>query len=441
MRRRTRSLLPAAAAGALAAWALSPSYVKSSARGALYGAGLRGIRLDGLARLVATIIGHADYPPCFAQMHEHVQYVTGVPPDEFYIKDATRMSEATKQVNDWYGMDIALPFTDAYDFEAEALGAEMIYGGVDMPTIDYSRPLITGPADLRRLDTRFEPDRGRIRFVIDNTNAIKDICGLPKIIPFCAPFSLAVGLRSYAGLIRDMRRDPAFARELFEWIVEEVHPAYLGLVGRETGARFALGADAWSCFPNLTLDMIEEWVLPYNDRLRKRMIREGMAVIVLPSGDYCEERPERFDRATMEGCWLAECRGMVGPLAKRGMPMMVMGRTQDWPLEWMQDYAVRHTTRLYGKRAIIASINARFIREGPAEAVVDYVKRVVDALGREGRLIIIFAQIPAATPPEHVHAAVAAIRTYGRYPIAGDLDGVEFEMPRFETFQDWLRNR
>ncbi|RJP31630.1 MAG: hypothetical protein C4536_07510 [Actinobacteria bacterium] len=442
MRGKARLLPPAlAAAAAAGAWALSPPYLKGAARGLLYGAGLKSVPLDGLARFTATIVGKADHPPCFAQMHEHVQYVTGVPPDEFYLSDGWKMAEATKRVCDWYGMDIALPFTDVYNFEAEALGARMVYGGVDMPTIDFTSPLVAEVGDFRRLDTGFHSGRGRIRFVIDNVNAIKELCGLPKIIPFCAPFSLAVGVRSYPALIRDMRRDPAAARDLFTWIVEEMHPRYLGLIKKETGARLAVGADAWACFPNLTLDMIEEWVLPYNARLREIMRREGMAVTFLPTGDYCEERPERFDRETMEKCWSAVCRGMVGSLAESGMPVMFMGRTQEWPLEWLQDFALRHATNLYGKRAIVASINARFIREGPAEAVVEYVKRAVDVLGREGRLFFLFAQIPAATPPAHVHAAVAAMRTYGRYPIPARLDDVEFEMPRFEPFADWLAGR
>jgi len=67
---------------------------------------------------------------------------------------------------------------------------------------------------------------------------------------------------------------------------------------------------------------------------------------------------------------------------------------------------------------------------------VDYIKRVIDVMDREGKLLVFFAQIPAATPPEHVHAAVAALKTYGGYPIAGDLDRVEFEMPGFEPFKE-----
>jgi uroporphyrinogen-III decarboxylase len=430
------------AAGTAAGFHLfAPPYLKSAGKGMLYGAGLKQIPLDGLGRIVVTIMGKADHPPCFAQIHEHAQYVSGVSPEEFYITDGRKMVETIKLINDWYGMDVPLAFTDSYNFEAEALGAKMIYGGIDMPTIDYSQPLITDMRDIDRINTHFQPDWGRVQYIIDSTNAMTEICGLPKLIVFCAPFSLAAGLHSYPKLIRDMRRDPKAAHELLTWITEEVLPRYLGLIKRETGAMLAIGADAWAAFPNLTPEMVEEWVVPYNAKLRQRMFKEGLGVLLIAAADHCEEHAERFDRDIMEACWLAHVRSMVGANMKTAIPIMGMGRTQDWPLEWLQDYAVRTSTPRYGKKAILASINARFVREGPAEAIVDYVKRVIDVTGREGKLFIFFAQIPAATPPQHVHAAIAAMRTYGRYPIAEDLDQVKFEMPEFEPFEEWLRKR
>jgi hypothetical protein len=52
-----------------------------------------------------------------------------------------------------------------------------------------------------------------------------------------------------------------------------------------------------------------------------------------------------------------------------------------------------------------------------------------------------FANIPADTNPDHIHAAIAAIRTYGRLPIAENLDEIEFEMPKRESFQEWRRQQ
>ncbi len=427
-----------AAGGTLGAWSLGPSYLKGALKGAAYALGLKGLTLEGMGRLSATIIRRADHPPCLAQMHEHVQYLTQVPPKEFYLTDATRMAQAFRQVSDWYGMDFPLPFTDIYNYEAEALGARLIYSDIDMPTIDHSHPLIQDPGDLDRVPVDFTIESGRLRYLADNVKAIKEYCGLPRILPFCAPFSLAVGLRSYPRLIRDMRRDPHFAHQLLTWITDEVHPRLIRIIREETGARLGMAADAWACVPNLTLEMLEKWVAPYNARLKENARKLGMQVMVVASGDYCEENRERFNRQTMESCWRFFSRAALGDWVSKGIPIMGMGRTQEWPLEWLRDFASRDPLRLYGKRFVIAGYNARFIREGPIEAIVDYTRRVIDVLGREGRLMFFFAQIPASTPPEHVHAAVSAIKTFGRYPIADDLNRMKWEMPAFEPFEQWL---
>jgi len=50
-----------------------------------------------------------------------------------------------------------------------------------------------------------------------------------------------------------------------------------------------------------------------------------------------------------------------------------------------------------------------------------------------------FVQIPADTPPVNVHTAVQAIKTFGKYPIAENLDDVPFEIPKFEPYQEWLK--
>lgn len=435
-------LCAAAMLGGLAGGlALSPPDLKGGMKGFAYGLGMRNVKLDGIGRLVATLLSHADYPPCGAQMHEHVQHLTKVPPREFYLTNALAMVEAHKQVSDWYGMDLVLPVTDIYNYEAEALGAKMIYSDIDMPTIDFTEPLINQPADIDKVNTDLTIDSGRMRYLADNIRGLEKFFGLPKLIPFCAPFSLAVGVRSYPKLIRDMRKDPKFAHELFTWITDVAHPKFLEVIKKETGARFGFGADAWSCFPNLTPQMIEEWVVPYNVRLRKNARKMGMLVTGIVGADYCEEDPAKFDRATMEACWRLDARTTVGAWAKEGLPLAAMGRTQEWPLEWMQDYAVRNKFRFYGKRPIVYGFNARFLREGPAEVIVELTKRVIDKLGREGRLVLFFTQIPASTPPEHIHAAISAFRTYGRYPIAGNLDGVKFEVPEFEPFEVWLKKR
>jgi LmbE family N-acetylglucosaminyl deacetylase len=48
-------------------------------------------------------------------------------------------------------------------------------------------------------------------------------------------------------------------------------------------------------------------------------------------------------------------------------------------------------------------------------------------------------QIPAETPPDHIHAAAAACHAYGRFPIPKDLSGVRCELPKRASFAQFLR--
>ena len=50
-------------------------------------------------------------------------------------------------------------------------------------------------------------------------------------------------------------------------------------------------------------------------------------------------------------------------------------------------------------------------------------------------------QIPAETPAEHIHAAVAACHTYGQYPIAENLDKIPLELPERESLTEFLQDK
>jgi len=86
-------------------------------------------------------------------------------------------------------------------------------------------------------------------------------------------------------------------------------------------------------------------------------------------------------------------------------------------------------------------VNARLLRDGPVDRIVHTIKRFVDAFGRDHRLTIWLANVPADAPAEHIHAAVAAAHAYGRLPVPDNLDDVEVLLPKRETFQEWKRHR
>jgi hypothetical protein len=86
-------------------------------------------------------------------------------------------------------------------------------------------------------------------------------------------------------------------------------------------------------------------------------------------------------------------------------------------------------------------VDATLLKNGPTEAIVERIKLYIDKLARDGHCMIHLNQIPADTPPEHIHAAVAACHAYGRLPIAENLDDVPFETPQRESFAEFIRNK
>jgi uroporphyrinogen-III decarboxylase len=368
--------------------------------------------------------------PVSAQMHDHTMTLTRTPANVFYYQ-AEPMVNAFQAVAHYYNLDSLSVAGDVYNYEAEAMGQAMIYGDNCMPTIDFRDPLIKTPADLARVRVPNWNSDGRIPYIVDVMRLSKQR-GITDQGIFCAPFSLAVGVRSYPLLVHDMKKDPKFAHELFTFLVDEILSSYLTHVHQETGLNILLGADAWSAYPNMTPELLEEFVVPYAERLRARLAPLGVFAMVVASGDYCEERLERFDKNILWRCLDIGMKCVGAPTA-----FLAMGRWQDYPLEPVAEYLAKY--RAQGVNVhISAGVNARLLRDGPVSRIVDNIKRFADVLARHTVIDIFLANIPADTPSQHIHAAVAAAHTYGRLPIAENLDEIEFEVPQRESFEEFM---
>ena len=76
-------------------------------------------------------------------------------------------------------------------------------------------------------------------------------------------------------------------------------------------------------------------------------------------------------------------------------------------------------------------------RKSALDGVIPDVKKIIDNLGREGRISFMLPQVPADTPPVNVHTYVKSIKLYGKYPIPENLDEIVFEPPELEPYHDW----
>ena len=366
-----------------------------------------------------------------AQCHDHTLTLTGTPATKFY-SDAKQNCIDGALVSGYYGFDSMSIGTDAYNIEVEALGGKMVYGDNSMPTIDFRDPLIKGPEDLQRLKNKkidFEKD-GRFPFILELNDLMIEY-GFSTAI-FCSPLSMAVGMRSFPGLIKDMRKHPEFAHELMKFIVDDVLLPWLEVQKERNGVIMAIGADAWAAIPNFSVKEMKEWVVPYNIRLMEKAKKVGLLVANV-SGDYCEERIEKFDKEILHGSFDVE----VGSQGAASL-FLAMGRWHEYPLEAVREYAEKLKDK--GESvSVTAGLNARLLRDGPVEKIVDNVKRFIDAFGRDYDLSIFCSNIPADAPSDHIHAAVAAVHTYGKLPIADNLDEIEFKLPKRESFDEWKK--
>jgi hypothetical protein len=406
--------------------------------GMLYGFGLHVGKLNSASRTIATMFGRPDHLMVIGQCHDHTMYVARVPARRFYFEARVNL-DAQGLVSQWYGFDTPMSGGDGYVFEVEALGAKMIYSDATMPTVDYADPLIKAPEDLRRLKP-LDPTKGRIPYSIELSRLAKqefggNILGADGL--FCSPFSLVCQAMGYPAVIRAMRKSPEFLHDVMQWLEDNALIPFLKAQRDGAGAKAAIGADAWSAFPNVTPELMMKWVVPYSKSLIAKAKNElGMTVTPgYAAGDYCEEDPTKFDPEIMRACMTA------GRAATGGAPMvfLAMGRVDELPLDVVQKYAVENGKFPMTKLTIFAGLNARVLRDKTPQQIAAVVRRYIDVMGRDGRFNIFLANIPADAPPLNIHSAIQAIKTYGRYPIPANLEAVPFEIPKVEPFQDYVQ--
>jgi uroporphyrinogen decarboxylase len=355
-----------------------------------------------------------------AQCNDHSARLAGVPTQRFFT-DAEAFVHTQLLTTAYYGLDAPNNLWDVYNIEAEALGQKIVYPADGIPDADRTDPLIKSPADLDKIKIPDPLKSGRMPWVHRINQLYLEMTGRPARAYFCAPFSLAVNIRGYENLITDMALRPDFAHDLFTFLCDEVLVPYIeamrGAVDSPT--LLADGNDAWASPPMITLEMMDEYVVAYTERLRSRL---GAKVVTRGNwGDARSRDPERFMAQKLK-CSPRVLSTLDPDLYSIG-PERVKAFARDRDIY------------------LTAGIDATLLCQGPVEAIVTRIKNYIDVLGRNGNFAIYLNQIPAETPAAHIHAAVAACHTYGQYPIAENLDDIACELPERESFSNFAKSR
>jgi hypothetical protein len=162
---------------------------------------------------------------------------------------------------------------------------------------------------------------------------------------------------------------------------------------------------------------VDEYVVAYTERLRDRL-RDKL----ITRGNWGDAKSRDIERFFSQ-----KLRCSPGALSVLDPDLHAVGP------ERVRIFADAHNA------FITAGVDAKLLQDGPVEAIVERIKLYIDKLARGGRCMIHLNQIPPETRPEHIHAAVAACHAYGRLPIREDLSEVHFEVPKKESFKEFLR--
>ena len=355
-----------------------------------------------------------------AQSNDHSARLAGISCRRFFT-DARCFTRIQQLVTEYYGFDALSNFWDVYNIEAEALGQKVIFYRDGIPDVDRKRPLINTRDDLNRLKPPDPTGSGRMPWVLEINQYFKDLTGDVDRIYFSAPFSIAANIRGYENLIHDIYEQPSFVHRLFQFLCDEVIVPFVEEMKKQSGHPALLmdGRDAWASPPMITLDMMDEFVVAYTEALREKL---GSTLIT--RGNWGDAKSGQVDRFLSQ-----KLRCSPGSISVLDPDLFEIGPGRVGLFARENDASVT------------AGVDATLLRNGPVDAIVNRIQLYIDQLARDGQCMIHLNQIPADTPSDHIHAAVAACRAYGQYPIPKDLSSVSLALPKRESFPEFLSDR
>jgi uroporphyrinogen-III decarboxylase len=160
-----------------------------------------------------------------------------------------------------FGNETPLMYGDPYNIEIEAMGGQVLFPQDSIPHL--GEPLLKQAGELSRLAIPNPERDGRMPLMLELSRMHKQYLGSLVFAPVsCSgPFSLAVGLRGYKQILKDLRHDPLFVHELLRFCCRVVI-AYGGALRDVHNASPTL-QEAWSCLPNVSPKIFHEFCLPY----------------------------------------------------------------------------------------------------------------------------------------------------------------------------------
>ena len=300
-----------------------------------------------------------------------------------YAMDSRILAEAQIHTAEIFGFDHVSSISESR--EAPDCGAEVEYFDDQPPSVVHCRALLTDKTVLARLRA---PDPAAGKRMSDRLNGLrllKECVGSDKIIEGWVegPCAAAADLRGLSNLMVDFYDDPAFVRDLFEFVLD-------------LGVRFALaqlevGADIIGIGDSpaslVGPQIYRDFVIPFENRLVAGIHAVGGRVRLHICGNT---RPLLADMGRL-GCDIVDLDSMT-PLsgARAQMP---------------------------SGQVLLGNVDpVRVVRDGSPESVY---AAVAECHGQAGARFIVGAgcEIPRGTPSANLKALVSYARNHPTFKV------------------------
>ncbi len=338
-----------------------------------------------LERVTAFMTGQPyDRIPCNPNMGDHAAKIAGYTVAEYH-NSAAKMAASHISAYATYGHDF-IGLGPGHTGVAEALGSKLGFPEYGTPFVEQFA--LAQTTDLSTFDIPDPYKAGRFPLFLDALDEVTGKLGQEVPIGFVigGPLSAAYSLRGAEALMKDLYVRPEFVHELLELCVKSTLPFLKEVAKRGAGIVIV---DPVSSGSLISPALFRKFSQPY--------LKQFIAAI-----------SEFTHPPVLHIC--GDTKKILGDMVETGAGGLSLDNALD----------LEDAKRQVGSQVLlIGNVNpAESMYRGTPETVQLDVKNCLKKAhdSPRGFLLALGCELPIKTPPENVHALIAAARSYGQYP-------------------------
>ncbi len=343
-----------------------------------------------LERVTAFMTGQPyDRIPCNPNLGDHAAQLAGYTVAQYH-NSAAKMAHSHIAAYETYGHDF-IGLGPGHAGVAEALGSKLGFPENGTPFVKEFA--LGNSTDLTSFDIPDPLKSGRFPLFLDALDRVTEKLGDEVPIGFVigGPLSAAYSLRGAEALMKDLYLRPQFVHELLDLCVKSTLPFLKEVAKRGAGIVIV---DPVSSGSLISPALFRKFSLPYLKQL------------ISAIGEFT--RPP-----VLHIC--GDTKKILGDMVDSGAGGLSLDNAID--LSEAKD-------QVGSQVLIIGNVNpAESMYRGTAETVRQDVKSCLNKAhdSPKGFMLALGCELPIKTPPENVHALMAAARSYGKYPYSPEL--------------------